>query len=88
MPAGLLRWGLPGVSAASTFISGLIGRFRFMSLDLQDSHDSHLSSCILYTTSTTRSDLYKRMAPTLHSNNMWNCFQNGLGVLGGAKWPA
>ena len=30
MPAGLLRWGLPGVSAASTFISGLIGRFRFM----------------------------------------------------------
>mmetsp|Transcript_61571 Transcript_61571/g.124990 ORF Transcript_61571/g.124990 Transcript_61571/m.124990 type:complete len:1174 (+) Transcript_61571:29-3550(+) len=30
MPAPLLRWGLPGVSAASTFISGLVGRFRFM----------------------------------------------------------
>ena len=32
MPAPLLRWGLPGVSAASTFISGLVGRFRFMRL--------------------------------------------------------
>eukprot|EP00913_Durusdinium_trenchii_P029848 g27970.t1 len=30
LPQPLLRWGLPGVSAASTFISGLVGRFRFM----------------------------------------------------------
>lgn len=28
-PDPMLRWGLAGVSAASTFISGLVGRFRF-----------------------------------------------------------
>ncbi|CAL1138060.1 unnamed protein product [Cladocopium goreaui] len=30
LPSDLLRWSLPGMSAASTFISGLVGRFRFM----------------------------------------------------------
>eukprot|EP00435_Cladocopium_sp_Y103_P014243 s2874_g3.t1 len=30
LPSELLRWSLPGMSAASTFISGLVGRFRFM----------------------------------------------------------
>ena len=29
LPDPMLRWGLAGVSAASTFISGLVGRFRF-----------------------------------------------------------
>jgi len=29
LPEGLRRWGLPAVSALSTFISGLVARFRF-----------------------------------------------------------
>ncbi|OLQ04945.1 hypothetical protein AK812_SmicGene11918 [Symbiodinium microadriaticum] len=29
LPEGLQRWGLPAVSALSTFISGLVARFRF-----------------------------------------------------------